>query len=138
MILTAELMLALIAVGAGLSPLCAAEITVKDYREWRQAAESGDLRQLDRREFELHIGGIGQGIEWANAKLSSLGRPQLYCQPPALALNIDNYVKIIDAQIEKAVGRMPQEKLEHLYVGVLLLDGLAETFPCSTQSSTKK
>jgi hypothetical protein len=136
MISRIKFVLALIATGAAISPLCAEELTVKDYQEWKQAAESGALRQVDKREFDLHLGGLGEGIEWANAWLANLGRPQLYCQPPNLALNVDNYIKLIDVQIGKAAARLTQERLEKLYVGVLLLDGLAETFPCSAQAKT--
>jgi hypothetical protein len=123
---------------AGESFAEAKDLRVKEYKEWKLAAISGAVPNTDKRELELYVGGIGEGLEWANASLQSAsraqtGRPPLYCQPPNLVVNVENYLSMVDRQIEKLAKTTTEEKLDKMFVGILLLDALENTFPCSSR-----
>jgi len=77
--------------------------------------------------FRNYIGGVGEGIFWANDKNKNLGISPLYCQPDKLTLSADNYLNILQRFIQdnKALKKHPEAPVE-----LLLLEGLIETFPC--------
>ena len=77
---------------------------------------------------EENIGGIGQGIFWANISLKAIGKEPIYCQPSKLALNRSNYVDLVNGQIAKQQKSGILKGDESL--GMLLVFALRETFPC--------
>jgi hypothetical protein len=122
----------LLLIGTGAQCLHA-EYTVKDYRG-AFAEGSGIARTVAMEEY---IEGLGQGISWANSELGVERRQQLYCGPKNLALQIANYRDMIDRAVAKLAKTVPAEKLDAMYVGLILMNSLIETFPC-TASERKK
>jgi hypothetical protein len=102
-----------------------AEMTVKEYREYM--GKPG----VQRESMKVYVLGIGEGIAWAKSGQRDSATP-LYCAPPKLALGMDNYVDILNRQIEEYSKREPASALESEFIGLLLLNGLRATFPCST------
>jgi len=96
-----------------------AEINVKDYKT--SMASDNASRAMTR----AYIRGLGEGMAWAN-----INQARLYCPPGQLALVLENFIDIIDRQIEMRSTRWPQAELDRTYIGLLLFDGLKETFPC--------
>ncbi len=78
---------------------------------------------------DIYLIAAGNAFEWANVMLASDKKPQLYCHPPTLFLNAQNYRDIADADIAQLpdVFKDPQMHWRMEYV---LLDGLKKTFPC--------
>jgi hypothetical protein len=70
------------------------------------------------------IYGIGIGFFLANIELNNSQLPRLFCTPTKLALDTNNYIRILDDQIE----RTPYGP--NTPIGCILLDGLKATFPC--------
>jgi hypothetical protein len=68
--------------------------------------------------------GIGRGLFWANAEADDSFKKKLYCAPQKLALGLDNYLRIVDDEIDRVVYTpdMPVE--------LVLLKGLQRVFPC--------
>ena len=58
-------------------------------------------------------------------------RMQLYCQPDKLVLDLANYVEILDRQIKTEATKNTQAELDDMSVGLVLLKGLQDTFPCA-------
>jgi hypothetical protein len=85
-------------------------------------------------DLKLYISGMGEGILWANAEATRKKNP-LYCDPDKLELVADNYIGMIDVQIRKISqpGGATKAELDGIAVGVLLLNGLKETFPCKNK-----
>jgi hypothetical protein len=106
-----------------------AQITVKDYRATMVANNRTEVAEL-----KLYIGGMGEGILWANSEATSKKTP-LYCEPDKLELVADNYIGMIDGQIKKLSqpGGVTKAELDDFAIGVLLLKGLEETFPCKAK-----
>jgi len=103
-----------------------AEITVKEYKAAIANAAGGDA-------VKLYIKGLGEGIGWANIRATTAKMP-LFCPPGKLALGLENFIDIIDRQIEaQAKGNMPQAQLDGAMIGLVLLVGFQETFPCTSK-----
>jgi len=95
-----------------------AEINVKDYKT--SMASDNASRAMTK----AYIRGLGEGMAWAN-----INQARLYCPPGQLALVLENYIDIIDRQVEMR-SRWSQAELDETYIGLLLFSGLKETFPC--------
>jgi len=101
-----------------------AEVTVKEYRT---AMARG--REVDA--MKVYVKGLGEGVGWANIRAKSLSAP-LYCAPPNFAVGLENFLDILDREIELEMKRkMPQAQLDGSMIGLLLVLGLQETFPCA-------
>jgi len=100
-----------------------ADLTAKLYLDVKKR-NIKDLIKLG----ENNIGGIGQGIFWANISLKAYGKEPIYCQPSKLALNQSNYVDLVNRQITKRqkLGTLKGDES----LGMLLVFALKETFPC--------
>jgi len=94
-----------------------ANLSVKSYEKWKN---DSDVR--------LYIGGVGAGFSAANAALASQKKQMLFCVPERPRAETENYIQILDDTISK----FKKEKFdpENLPTEILLLMGLAETFPC--------
>lgn len=68
------------------------------------------------------------GFSWANTELQMAGRPMLYCVPPKLALRREQAGSIL-LQYVKA-----HPKSRTFPAGMVMLDAMQQTFPCSTQN----
>jgi hypothetical protein len=103
-----------------------AEVTVKEYRT-RMASRDSAVIAATR----LYIKGVGEGIGWANNEPTT-GRKPFYCPPEKLAVNLENYMDILNRQIKTLSMRLTQSQLEEAWIGLLLLKGLQEAFPCAS------
>jgi len=74
--------------------------------------------------IKIFIKGILDGIEWANADISNGGGKKLYCQPPTIALTLEQDFDIMKRFIESHLdmGEYP--------VGMIVEISLKDTFPC--------
>lgn len=115
---------ALVAFSGSLS----AEITVKDYR---RIMNSKDKTQVDV--LTAYLSGLGSGFSWANARTIYIGRQPLYCQPVKLAVQTDNYIDILNRQINDEAAATTEADLAERFIEQVLLDGLQKTFPCPTK-----
>ena len=94
-----------------------------------QAVEAATLSEFkEDATFKAYLYGVGQGWLWANARLASKNQPQLFCVPPTLGLNFDNYLGILEAKIKNS--RIQGKLNDKTPVEVLLLSALEESFPC--------
>jgi len=71
-----------------------------------------------------YLSGFESGIGWANAALTQRHDRPLYCVPATLSLTPDQILQILRDELEKV------PKLATSPVGMTLLYGLKETFPC--------
>jgi hypothetical protein len=79
--------------------------------------------------MKLYVMGAGQGIAWANTAAEKNNTP-LYCQPPNFAMNGDYYIDILDKTIKMLESKTTAKELNELPVGLLVLMGLQQSFPC--------
>jgi hypothetical protein len=103
-----------------------AQLTVKDYRATLTSVDKSQVVEL-----KLYISGMGEGITWANAE-ATRKKMSLFCEPDKFELVADNYLGFIDGQIRRLSqpGGAIKTELDSIAIGVLLLNGLEETFPC--------
>ena len=97
------------------------EILVKDYKK---------LKQTDKAFIAAYINGVGNGIDWSNTIMKVKIGNQLYCPPEKLALSVENYIRILDDEIEKREKSVGFEKVQEEPIEMDLLLGLLATFPC--------
>lgn len=94
-----------------------------------QALTVGDYKDGLKRKSEyvdIYILGVGQGTFWANAVNQNKNSPPLYCQPGKLTLNLENYKKAIEDELDK----YPEVYKDNIPVEIVLIKGLERTFPC--------
>jgi hypothetical protein len=101
-----------------------ADYKVKDYKFMMASTDKNVVFVM-----RTFVNGLGAGIAWAN----TASEEKLYCQPPQLALAVENYIDIINRQIAKFAKKETESKLEDEYVGLMLMMGLTETFPCGSK-----
>jgi hypothetical protein len=73
---------------------------------------------------KAYVAGVGNGLFWANVYL----KKSLYCPPPNLAVYVDNYVDILDREID--ISRKNKTLTDDTHIELLLIEGLKRTFPC--------
>ena len=80
--------------------------------------------QKQRQVIESLIGGMQDGLGWANAELFHRGQPVLYCQPDKLAITHHQMVDMVRREKKEKPG------LGDLPLGGVVLHALQDTFPC--------
>ena len=68
--------------------------------------------------------GVGSGYGYANIELRAKNESPFFCVPKNLALDAQNYIDILDAEIER--GKFTDD----ITADYILLVGLRFTFPC--------
>ncbi len=81
--------------------------------------------------MRLYVNAVAHGIQWANAELATRKQTRIYCPSPQLTITEDNYIEILDDTVKSIRGRTGNNKVSNLSLGLVLLHGLKETFPCS-------
>ncbi len=108
-----------------------AAITIKDYLKYKN---SPDLVLTMKEVVALHIEGMAGGFNWANSEIEALYGKQLFCPPGKLPLTADNYIRILDEQLEKWQEFIKTEgRMDRPILSFFLLEGLRKTFPCKGQ-----
>jgi hypothetical protein len=94
----------------------AATVLLRDYK----APKSEELKAFN----ELYIGGVMEGFLTANAKLATEGKSKMFCLPPEKELSAQEAAEIMMHQAKTAPDT------DNYPISILLLAGLADTFPC--------
>jgi len=91
---------------------------------------------------QLYIDGLGDGMRAANVtgflNSAKLGSPALlYCPPPRLALQTENYIAILEGEIKRRLDLAGDDPIKiravmQTSIDHVLMDGLVNTFPCSS------
>lgn len=100
-----------------------AEMTVEQYKTRMKTP-------LDAASTKVYIKGLGEGIGWANIEATARRTP-LYCPPGKLAIDVANYIDILDREIERFSKTSSSAEANGTWIGLLLMDGLKDTFPCA-------
>lgn len=101
-----------------------AEVLVSQYRQ--QMKPDNKVLVLVTRQY---VKGLGEGIEWVNTLLKGTSSRPLYCLPE-IALTDENFLQILDSAIAKMSKTYSSKAVEESPIGLVLLTGLVETFPC--------
>jgi len=106
-----------------------AEVPVKDYRTALSNPDSAAI-------VKSYVSGLGNGMVYANefSQRNKQAQP-LFCAPSKLTLTGDNFVNLLDAQIKLSEERNGKEPTMNVPIGLLLLEGLVDTFPCEKKRS---
>lgn len=99
-----------------------AEVLVKKYKV---------MKVQDNRTITFYIDGAVSGMSWVNTRLTHSGKPPLYCQPGKLALETDDYSRILDDEIKWKEKMLGFKEIQDFPIEVLLLEGLIRRFPCN-------
>jgi hypothetical protein len=108
-------------------PLAGAEMTVKQYHK-----DSHSRNEYIAGGVKMYVMGVGQGIGWANVAAAKNNAP-LYCQPSNFAINANNYIDILNKMIDTFSTTTTAKELDEFPIGMLLLMGLQQTFPCRAE-----
>ena len=80
-------------------------------------------------EFDkLYLDGVSDGLITLNVALRQEGKTPLFCLPPKMALTTEQADDILRREAKKIV---PSDDMP---IGIVLLAGLRETFPCEGQN----
>jgi hypothetical protein len=102
-------------------PACAEPDAARFLRDYDAAA--------DKRPLLAYVNGIESGMGWINATLVNQHDQPVYCSPRNLGLTADQLVDIIRKQVESTPS------LATSPVGLTLLFGLKDDFPCPPKSN---
>jgi hypothetical protein len=94
------------------------EVSVELYQKLRSKNE------LNQGWFIAYINGLGRGFGWMNTELASRGQPRVFCAPEKFGLRAENYIDVLDRQLERREGD------SSTVIELVLLNGLKRTFPC--------
>jgi hypothetical protein len=98
-----------------------------DYKDYKASKAIGGASWSSVRAF---VNGVSEGFNVANADLAGKNRPLLYCQPKSFALNADNLLAILDAEIKTMQEITGKPLPDNMPIEVVLLSGIQDTFPC--------
>lgn len=90
-----------------------AEVPVSDYPRFKNDPS-----------FGVYVGGIGMGLNWANALLAAKGQQELYCLPKGFNKKPGFYLEILDEEIQLQ-GLSKKRVIE-----ADLAFGLVRRYPC--------
>ncbi len=79
---------------------------------------------------EFYVRGIGEAYGWSSIQL---GDKAYYCPPKKLSLNAQNYMSIIDREIEVLENDSSSKNPSEIPIPLVLFSGLNKSFPCSKQ-----
>ena len=117
-----KIILAMVLVSAAIQ--AKAEISVKEYRAGKSA--DGGLSAENKR----YIDGLGDAFGWADARLTTGHLKPLFYAPGKLGLFTENYIEILDSEIEEDSKVSTRKDIDEIFIGLMLLRGLERTFPC--------
>ncbi|MFP6782796.1 MAG: hypothetical protein VCB24_00640 [Pseudomonas sp.] len=88
--------------------------------------------QNNPEENKYYIIGLGTGYTWMNTyyKTQGITDTQIFCPPPKIALNADNYIALIQEQIKELNTYKTVDEVNAYPVEMLLLLSLQRSFPC--------
>jgi hypothetical protein len=100
-----------------------ADYTIGNYKN-AIASENPERIALMKR----YLLGVGDGLSSGSVG----GKQQLFCGPEKLALTLENYINILNSRIQylDRLWGNETEKVDRRPIGLELLTGLQETFPC--------
>ena len=107
-------------IGFSFAPHCYGESVTVDFYQ----SQINSKKQTEVLLMKNYVRGVLDGTAWANADLVMSNKKPLYCQPENFALSTSNAIQIIDQKIKSTSPK------KDLPIGMLLLLGLEETFPC--------
>ncbi len=108
------------------------QISLKEYRQSR--SDPGAQGEMKGEMMKLYVMGLGDALVAANVYGPGSRSRNFFCPPPELALVVNNYMQILDAQIQREIQRDKLRRsgvlTDDLPISLILLHGLKETFPC--------
>ena len=75
----------------------------------------------------MYIKGLGDGISVAGSPPAG----SAYCPPERLPFTTETYLVILDNEITRLSNLGSKNKVDDLWIEVLLFSGLKNVFPCS-------
>lgn len=73
---------------------------------------------------KMYLVGVGNGLKWQERYTHKVKGIQVFCMPKESILNVNNYIQILDNEINK--GIYPDSS----YIELIMLVGFINTFPC--------
>lgn len=96
-----------------------AEFLVKDYKKLKET-----------KTMLIYVEGLGKGFFYANVVMKYETGKSLFCEPDKLVLETNNFIRILDDEIEREEAAVGFQKAQETSIEILLLSGLKNTFPC--------
>jgi hypothetical protein len=93
----------------------ASALTVKEFKILRNDARA-----------TYYVYGVGNGMVWANAELVTRHAQPLFCAPATLVLNEDNYLALLDSELQSGKSKVKDDSP----IEPILLAALEKTFAC--------
>lgn len=100
------------------------DLSVSDYHKLKNT-----------KEIVLYINGVGNGMFWYSTGLKKSANDtsnQLFCVPQNFGLTPDNYMNIFKMELE--TYKKIYDSMGDVPIGLVLLNGLKNTFPCDSAS----
>ena len=90
-----------------------------------------NMSKIEKDSLRMYINGVGEGSSWMSIIQESNNKEyrKLYCPPVDLVLDVNEYVDILEKRINK-VKNLNLYNLENSPIGMELVNGLIDTFPC--------
>lgn len=98
-------------------------LDVESFEKQRKEPSASTVGKL----LTLYLLGVGEGFKWANAALTAKKEAPLFCAPPILALTAENYLIVVDRELEL---RREAYTRTDMPVEFILLYGLQQQLPC--------
>jgi hypothetical protein len=116
-------------------PVHLAAMDVKSYQKFPKD-------DISKKVLLMYVRGVGDALGWSNAYLTTTKQKPMYCVPPKLALETENYKRLLDDEIKMAKAKVTPDQVKSLGavplndapIEMLLLFALVDAFPCPAET----
>lgn len=89
-------------------------LTIKEYKE-----------MSNEEIVKIYVKGVGEGLMWGNTMINVRQNTNIFCPPPKMALNGENYISILQKELESNSSYKDSDPIE-----LVLVLALEKVFPC--------
>jgi hypothetical protein len=105
-----------------------AAITIREYGKIIEARRPRLMSRFDI--LVQHLGGVVEGLEWANAYLQRRGQKPIYCRPAGIRLGMTEVISMIEAEMRVPSIRNLEKYRPDTPIEGVLMTALRARFPC--------
>ncbi len=117
----------IVALMISFAPAPASAMTYEGYTKLKNSTNDSAMKAAT---LTVYLAVLASTYKDTNISLKKKGKSPLYCQPEKVSLNQESVTDILEARAEKT--KQNGAEIKTASVSTLLLEGLRETFPCTS------
>lgn len=111
-----------------LGSVSASAMTYEKYKWLKNSATEGTMEAAT---LAVYLAVVAKTYRDTNLSLKKKGKTPLYCQPESVSLNHDTVTGILETKAEMTTQNGTE--VDSASISTMLLEGLRETYPCTSE-----